>query len=104
MEGGTTFFFVTGGFDAALEQARAAAGDLDVDIAGGAATVRQAFAAKALDEIVLDIIPVLLGSAERLLEGVDDLELEPAWMDGCCSSSIGRPRATFHEPDRPAST
>jgi dihydrofolate reductase len=77
MEGGTTFFFITNGFDAALEQAKAAAGDLDVDIAGGAATVRQAFAAKALDEIVLDIIPVLLGSGERLLDGVEDPGLEP---------------------------
>src|SRR3712207_1336546 len=55
MQGGTTFHFVTDGFDAALEQARAAAGDRGVDIAGGASTVRQALAAGAIDELVLDV-------------------------------------------------
>ena len=57
MAGGTTFHFVTEGFDAAITQARAAAGDGDVDIAGGASTVRQAFAANAIDELVLDVVP-----------------------------------------------
>jgi dihydrofolate reductase len=76
MEGGTTFHFVTEGFDAAFAQAREVAGDLDVDIAGGASTVRQAFAAGAIDELMLDIIPVLLGSGERLFDGVDDPGLE----------------------------
>jgi dihydrofolate reductase len=77
MAGGTTFHFVTAGFDAALEQARAAAGGREVAIAGGASTVRQAFAAGALDEIVLDIVPVLLGAGERLFDGVHDPRLEP---------------------------
>jgi dihydrofolate reductase len=77
MEGGTTFHFVTEGFDKALEQAKAAAGDADVAIAGGASTVRQAFAAGALDEIMLDVVPVLLGGGERLLDGVEDPGLEP---------------------------
>jgi dihydrofolate reductase len=77
MEGGTTFHFVTDGFDKALEQAKAAAGDADVAIAGGASTVRQAFAAGALDEIMLDVVPVLLGRGERLLDGVEDPGLEP---------------------------
>jgi len=77
MEGGTTFHFVTEGFDAALEQAKQVAGDADVAIAGGASTARQAFAAGALDEIMLDIAPVLLGRGERLLDGVDDPGLEP---------------------------
>jgi dihydrofolate reductase len=77
MEGGTTFHFVTEGFDKALEQAKAAAGDADVAIAGGASTVRQAFAAGALDEIMLDVVPVLLGRGERLLDGVEDPGLEP---------------------------
>src|ERR1044072_5188706 len=72
MEGGTTFHFVTEGFDKALEQAKAAAGDADVAIAGGASTVRQAFAAGALEEIMLDVAPVLLGTGERLFDGVDD--------------------------------
>jgi dihydrofolate reductase len=61
MAGGTTFYFVTQGFDAALELAHAAAGDDDVDIAGGASTVRQAFAAGSIDELVLHVVPVLLG-------------------------------------------
>jgi dihydrofolate reductase len=77
MEGGTTFHFVPEGFEAALAQARAVAGDLGVDIAGGASTVRQAFAAGAIDELMLDIAPVLLGSGERLFEGVEDPGLEP---------------------------
>jgi dihydrofolate reductase len=77
MEGGTTFHFVTEGFDKALEQAKAAAGDADVAIAGGASTVRQAFAAGALDEIMLDVVPVVLGRGERLLDGVEDPGLEP---------------------------
>jgi len=78
MQGGTTFHFVTEGFDAALRRARAAAGDGDVDIAGGAATVGQALAAQAIDELVLDIVPVLLGAGERLFEGVEDPGLRPA--------------------------
>jgi dihydrofolate reductase len=77
MAGGTTFHFVTGGFEAALEQARAAAAAHDVDIAGGASTVRQALAAGAVDELFLDIVPVLLGGGERLFDGVADPGLEP---------------------------
>jgi dihydrofolate reductase len=75
MQGGTTFHFVTGGFAAALEQARAAAGD--VDIAGGASVVQQALTANAIDELILDIIPVILGTGERLFTGVHDPGLEP---------------------------
>jgi dihydrofolate reductase len=77
MAGGTTFFFVTDGFDAAFEQARAAAGDADVSIAGGASTMRQALAAGVLDELTLDIAPVLLGGGERLFDGVADPGLTP---------------------------
>jgi dihydrofolate reductase len=77
MAGGTTFHFVTRGFDAALAQAKAAAGDAEVDIAGGASTVRQALAAGAIDELVLDLVPVLLGAGERLFEGVEDPGLAP---------------------------
>jgi dihydrofolate reductase len=77
MEGETTFYFVTDGFEAALEQAKAAAGENQVDIAGGASTVRQAFAARAVDELVLDIVPVLLGTGERLFDGVEDPGLQP---------------------------
>ncbi|MDX6302306.1 MAG: hypothetical protein QOF53_3520 [Nocardioidaceae bacterium] len=77
MAGGTTFHFVTEGFEAALEQARAAAEDREIAVAGGASTVRQALAAGALDELTLDIAPVLLGRGERLFEGVVDPGLEP---------------------------
>jgi dihydrofolate reductase len=49
----------------------------DVDIAGGAATVRQALAAGAIDELVLDVVPVLLGRGERLFDGLADPGLTP---------------------------
>jgi dihydrofolate reductase len=77
MAGGTTFHFVTDGFEAALEQARAAAGDQDVAIAGGASTIRQAIAAGALQQLTLDVTPVLLGAGERLFDGVQDPGLTP---------------------------
>ena len=77
MEGGTTFHFVTDGFDAALEAARAAAGDGDVEIAGGASTVRQALAAGAIDSLLLDVVPIVLGSGEGLFDGLTDVQLEP---------------------------
>jgi len=71
MAGGTTFHFVTDGIDAALARARAAAGELDVKIAGGAATVRQYLLAGAIDELHLAQSPVLLGRGEPLFAGVD---------------------------------
>jgi dihydrofolate reductase len=77
MAGGTTFHFVTQGFAAAFERASAVAGELGVDIAGGASTVRQAFTAGVIDELMLDFVPVLLGSGERLFDGVPDPGLEP---------------------------
>jgi dihydrofolate reductase len=77
MEGGTTFTFVTGGIEEALSQARVAAGDRDVSIAGGASAVQQCLRAGLLDELYLHIVPVLLGSGERLLDGVGDPVLEP---------------------------
>jgi dihydrofolate reductase len=77
MEGGTTFHFVTTGFEDALDQARAAAGDRDVDIAGGASAVRQALAAGAIDELVLDIVPILLGRGERIFDEATDARFEP---------------------------
>jgi dihydrofolate reductase len=76
MEGGTTFHFVDG-FDAALAAARDVAGDLPIDVAGGASAVRQALQAGCLDELVLDIAPVLLGRGERLFDGVAALTAEP---------------------------
>ena len=78
MEGGTTFHFVTGGFGEALARAKEVAGDAEVDIAGGASTVRQALAAGAIDELVLDIAPVLLGSGERIFDESTSPTLEIA--------------------------
>ena len=71
MEGGTTFHFVTDGIHAALERAKAAAGDKDVRVGGGVATVRQYLRAGLVDEMHLAISPVLLGAGESLLEGID---------------------------------
>jgi len=82
MKGGTTFKFVTDGITSALEQARFAAGDHDVSIAGGASTVRQYLAAGAIDELYLHIVPVILGAGERLLEDVGDPVLEPIKVAG----------------------
>ena len=69
MEGGTTFHFVTEGFDAALAQAREAAGEKDIQIHGGGTAVQQAIAAGALDELNIHLAPVLLGSGSPLLAG-----------------------------------
>jgi dihydrofolate reductase len=66
---GTTFTFVTGGLESALDLAHAAAGDQDVAIAGGASVARQCLEAGLLDEVTLNLVPVLLGSGERLFEG-----------------------------------
>ena len=71
MEGGTTFHFVSEGIEAALEQAKAAAGSLDVKIGGGVSTVRQYLLACAIDELHLVISPILLGRGESLFAGID---------------------------------
>jgi dihydrofolate reductase len=71
MAGGTIFHFVTGGIEAALDRARAAAGDRDVRIGGGAATVRQYLEARLIDELHLALAPVLLGGGEPLFAGLD---------------------------------
>jgi dihydrofolate reductase len=71
MEGGTTFIFVTEGIEAALEQARAAAGELDVKIGGGVETVRQYLRAGLIDELHFALSPVVLGQGEAMFAGVD---------------------------------
>jgi dihydrofolate reductase len=82
MHGGTTFHFVTDGIESALAQAREAAGDADVAIAGGAATVNQYLSAGSIDELRLHVAPVLLAAGERLFDGVGELDLEPLHVDG----------------------
>jgi len=71
MEGGTVFHFVTEGIHAALERAQAAAGHQDIRLLGGAATIRQYLQAGLVDEMHLAVSPLLLGSGEHLLAGLD---------------------------------
>jgi dihydrofolate reductase len=72
LEGGNRFEFVTGGVEAALERARRAAGGLDVSVGGGASVGRQLLAAGLVDELLLSVVPILLGRGERLLDGLGD--------------------------------
>ena len=71
MKGGTVFHFVTGGIDEALRQAKAAAGDLDVKIGGGVATVRQYLQAGHVDELHFAVSPIFLGQGEAMFAGID---------------------------------
>jgi dihydrofolate reductase len=89
MQGGTTYTFVSEGIDAALEQARAAAGDKDVGIWGGAHIIREYLKAGLLGEMQLHLVPILLGDGVRLFEdlGPDRIELRK-------TSSIETPGAT----------
>jgi dihydrofolate reductase len=79
-EGGTSFAFVTDGIESALDQARAAAGEKDILVAGGADVAQQYLKAGFLEEIQLHVAPVLLGGGVRLFDGVgpDDAKLELA--------------------------
>jgi dihydrofolate reductase len=77
MQGGTTFRFVTEGIESAFQQARVAAGDRNVAIAGGAATANAYLAAGHVDELRLHIAPLVLGAGERLLKDVGPLALRP---------------------------
>jgi dihydrofolate reductase len=71
MEGGTTFHFVTDGPEAALEQAREAAGSRDINLGGGASVAQQYLRLGAIDEMEIHVVPVLLGAGERLFDGLD---------------------------------
>jgi dihydrofolate reductase len=88
-EGGTTFTFVTDGIESALDQARAAAGDLDVAVAGGAEAIQQYLKAGLLDELHLHVAPLLLGGGRRLLDGVEPLQLTN-------SAVVGSPSGVAH--------
>jgi dihydrofolate reductase len=72
MAGGTTFTFVPDGITSALAQAFAAAGGADVRLGGGPSTIRQYLRAGLVDELHVAVVPVLLGSGERLLGDLDD--------------------------------
>lgn len=75
MQGGTIFHFVTDGSESALRQARKAAGERDVQIAGGANTIQQYLRSGDLDELHLHIVPIILGAGERLLENVGGVKM-----------------------------
>ena len=89
MEGGTTFYFVTDGIRAALELARKAANGKDVRIGGGAATIRQYLREGLIDELHIAISPVLLGTGERLFDGINLPDLGYT-----CTQQVSSPRAT----------
>lgn len=77
MEGGTTYHFVTDGIEAALEQARNAAGDKNVAISGGPSTLNQYLAAGLIDELRLHVTPFVAGGGERVFDGVGNIDLTP---------------------------
>jgi len=89
MAGGTTFYFVTGGIQSALELARNAAAGRDVRLGGGVATLRQYLKASLVDELHLVIAPVVLGRGEHLLQGID---LKQLGYD--CTEHVPTPMAT----------
>lgn len=96
MEGGTTFYFVTDGIEAAVEHARAAAGGRDVAIAGGGNAVQQALAAGLVDELQIHVAPILLGDGTRLFgEGAEPIRLEATRV-------LASPRATHVTFDVPS--
>jgi dihydrofolate reductase len=89
MAGGTTFHFVTEGIHAALKQAVHAAHGHDIRLGGGAATIRQYLGAGLIDEMHLAMSPVLLGSGEHLLEGIDAPKLGYH-----CAEHVSTPQVT----------
>jgi len=88
MDGGTTFHFVTDGIHAALQSAKEAANGLDVRLGGGSATIRQYFQAGLIDQLHLAISPVVLGSGESLLGGMDLLKLGYKCTEYATSSAV----------------
>jgi dihydrofolate reductase len=87
MEGGTTFFFLSEGIEAAVEQARLAAGERDVAVAGGADVIQQALAAGLVDELQVHVAPTLLGGGTRLFGEGRPVRLEATRV-------LSSPRAT----------
>ena len=79
LRGGTSFTFVTDGIESALEQAMAAAGGKDVALGGGADVAQQYLAAGLIDEVQINLVPILLGGGTRLLDNLAgaDIKLEP---------------------------
>jgi dihydrofolate reductase len=89
MEGGTTFHFVTTGIEDALDQARRAAAGKDITLAGGANVAQQYLKAGRVDEMEINLAPVLLGEGERLFDGVGSDLHGLKWV-----RTVGTPRVT----------
>jgi dihydrofolate reductase len=88
MQGGTTFHFVDGGIEAALSAASEAAGDQDVLVGGGPATIRQYLRASLIDELHLVVVPVLLGSGERLFDDLEPSAGNYRCVEHVCSPAV----------------
>lgn len=88
MQGGTTFHFVDGGIEVALNAAVEAAGDGDVLVGGGANTIRQYLRASLIDEMHVVIVPVLLGSGERLFDDLGPSAGDYRCVEHVCSSAV----------------
>jgi dihydrofolate reductase len=91
-KGGTTFYFVTDGIASALERARAAAGDKDVRVSGGAATIGEYIKAGLVDELTLHIAPTLLGDGLRLLDRLGPADLELSQLEARHSPFVAHVR------------
>ena len=91
-QGGTTFTFVTAGIEAALERARAAAGQSDVALGGGATVVQQYLKAGLLEELQIHVVPVLLGDGVRLFE--NHVASTPGELE--CTRVIESPTGVTH--------
>jgi len=94
MRGGTTFYFIVDGIEAALGAAHEAAGERDVLVGGGASTIRQYLRASLIDEMHLVIVPVLLGSGERLLDDLGPIADNYRCVEHVCSPAVTHVRFT----------
>ena len=99
MRGGTTFCFVNGGIEATLSKASEAAGDRDVLVGGGAATIRQYLRASLIDEMHLAILPVLFGRGERLFDDLGPNAGNYRCMEHACSPTITHVRIARTDHD-----
>ena len=88
MQGGTTFHFVDGGIEAALSAASEAAGEQDVLVGGGAATIKQYLRESLIDEMHLVVVPILLGSGERPFDGLGPSTVSYRCVEHVCSPAV----------------
>ncbi|MCU1362958.1 MAG: bifunctional deaminase-reductase, C-terminal [Acidimicrobiaceae bacterium] len=99
MRGGTTFYFVDGEIEAVVSAAFQAAGELDVLVGGGASTIRQCLRASLIDEMHLVLVPVLLGSGERLFEDLGASADNYRCIERVCSPAVTHVRIARNDRD-----